>query len=499
MIGLALFCVVYGMAFGLFANSALAVLLAPVFGLLGLVFWALPDVRSAPIRTMDALFFVTTFTIAVWPNYLALALPGLPWITFSRLADGPLVIVFLYCVSTSKTLRRDLYDIANVAPLIWKFLVGFVFIQLLTIPFSAEPATSVEKFISAQLSWTATFFIAAFIFSRKGAAVKWAAFLWIFAIFQGVLSILEHARGHVLWINSIPSFLQISDPVIQKYLEPKFRGYHTEYRSQGTFNGPLQLGQFISLCFVFVIHFAVEARTATTRLLARISVPFLLVVALATGSRSSAAAFLVAIVLYSLYVVAKWVRRHPHGLLAPLLILAYPAFGLMAFISTFFVGRLRAKIWGTGTTSQASSQGRVDQYNMGIPKILHQPWGHGIGQGAKTLGYFQPDGTLTIDSYYLTLALEYGIIGLIVYLTLFLYAAYTAIRSAMLNASKDWETTLLAPAGIALVDFIVIKAVFSEDDNHIFFFAVLGMVVALLWRRSRETSADPLLGQIYTA
>ncbi len=492
MIGLALLCVIYGMAIAFFAGSAIAVLPAPVFVLLGLVFWALPDTRTAPIRLMGVLFFATMITMAIWPNYLALALPGLPWITFSRVADGPLVLVFLYCLSTSKTLRRDLIAIVGATPLIWKLLIGFVAIQALSIGFSSSPLVSIEKFILAQLSWTATFFIAAYVFAQKGAATKWAGLLWAFAIFQGVLSVLEHARGHVLWIDSIPSFLQISDPVVQAYLSPKYRGYHAQYRAQGTFNGPLQLGQFISLCFVFVMHFAVEGRTARTRLLARFSVPFLLAVSLATGSRSSAGAFLVAMALYSLYLGARWWRRHPSGLVAPLFILSYPLLGLVAFASTFFVGHLRAKIWGTGSTTAASSQGRVEQYNLGIPKIMHRPWGYGIGRGAETLGWLQPDGSLSIDSYFLTLSLEYGVIGLIVYLTMFLYAAAKAVWSAMMNTAEDWETTLLAPAGISLIGFIVVKAVFSEDDNHFFFFAVLGMVVGLLWRRSLESSADPV-------
>jgi len=46
----------------------------------------------------------------------------------------------------------------------------------------------------------------------------------------------------------------------------------------------------------------------------------------------------------------------------------------------------------------------------------------------------------------------------------------------------------MIPAGIALVNFFVIKSVFAQSDNHAIVFMILGMVVALLWRLRHASS-----------
>ncbi len=44
--------------------------------------------------------------------------------------------------------------------------------------------------------------------------------------------------------------------------------------------------------------------------------------------------------------------------------------------------------------------------------IISRPWGYGIGQGGITLGFASPSGVLTIDSYFLSVLLEFGMSGI---------------------------------------------------------------------------------------
>jgi hypothetical protein len=46
----------------------------------------------------------------------------------------------------------------------------------------------------------------------------------------------------------------------------------------------------------------------------------------------------------------------------------------------------------------------------------------------------------------------------------------------------DEEVAMIAPAGIALVNFFVTKSVFSEEGNHYLVFIIMGLVVALSYR-----------------
>jgi hypothetical protein len=48
------------------------------------------------------------------------------------------------------------------------------------------------------------------------------------------------------------------------------------------------------------------------------------------------------------------------------------------------------------------------------------------------------------------------------------------------------ELTMLLPLVVALMNFVVIKSVFSQNANHPLVFMMLGAVVALTYRAQRE-------------
>ena len=50
----------------------------------------------------------------------------------------------------------------------------------------------------------------------------------------------------------------------------------------------------------------------------------------------------------------------------------------------------------------------------------------------------------------------------------------------------DREYTFLVPIGIAMLNFLVIKSVFSEEANHPIVFMYIGMIVALAARIRRD-------------
>ena len=134
--------------------------------------------------------------------------------------------------------------------------------------------------------------------------------------------------------------------------------------------------------------------------------------------------------------------------------------------------------------SAASTEARGTQWEMGIPKILKAPWGHGAGTGGDTLGFLSPIGIQTIDTYYLTIGLEYGVIGFVVYYGMLVASTYYAAKYAV--QSPKGELSYFMPAAIALVNFIVIKSVFSQQDNHPLIFMLMGIVTAMVYRATRE-------------
>ena len=133
--------------------------------------------------------------------------------------------------------------------------------------------------------------------------------------------------------------------------------------------------------------------------------------------------------------------------------------------------------------SKFSNESRIIQYQTGIPKILSHPFGHGIGMGGEALNFVDSTGFKTIDSYYLMIALEYGIIGFAIYYGMIALSIWHAGRYSFFHKRPPTrEEALLVPLMVSLLNFLVIKSVFSQQDNHPLIFMEMGMIVALTWR-----------------
>ncbi|WP_293454362.1 O-antigen ligase family protein [Phenylobacterium sp.] len=472
--------VAYGAAFAYGAPHYVVVFALPVAIIIVLGIWALPSGDYAPVGVIPWLFFGYFAALILWPIYLAIALPGLPWITPLRLTGVPLLLVMLICASVSSDFRRQVGEVLKADPWIIRCLLGFVLLEGLSLMFSRTPGTSVNRFITSQINWTGIFFAACYIFRKPGAASAWAKLLLSAGLLLCVLGVWESRAGAVLWANHIPSFLRIEDESVLKALAGVQRAYGGFHRVQATAGTPLGFAEYLGLTMPFAMHFALNSRSIAFRIISGTYVPLAIYVIILTDSRLGIVASLVSAMLYLLlWSIRRW-RMASSSILGPALVLAYPAIFLTGIAATFLVGRLRKSVWGGGA-QQASTDSRKDQWAMAIPKILHQPMGHGQGRGGQTLGYVAADGSLTIDSYYLTLLLEFGVLGFALYMALFLRTSWTGGVNAF-SAKTDNDLLLLMPLSVALFDFVVVKAVLSQDHNHPLVFMMLGATLALVYR-----------------
>jgi hypothetical protein len=454
----------------------------PIVVLLAISIWALPAAELTLDKWLERLFYFFLYVLILWPNYLAVAIPGLPWITLVRLVVAPLIVVFLACLSTTATVGATISAALARSRTVVTLLVCFVVVQTLSIVFSGDVGGSLDKYVTAQTTCTAIFFISVFIFSQRGRVELWARLVWGTAIVIAALALTEYKLGHVVWAGHIPSFLRIQDASVARSLQGQMRAYTGVYRVQSTFSTSLGLGEFIALSLPFIFYFAMENYPRIVRFLALAMVPLLFLVLLASGSRLGMIGFCLTLLAYVLaWGAIRW-RRNRGSLLGPVIVWAYPAFFGAFLAATIFVGRLHRMVWG-GDETGASTDARRIQYQMGWPKILSHPWGYGIGRSGTVLGFRDPSGLLTVDTYYLTVALDYGVIGFILYYGAFLFAIGESSKYVLVPFDRhDRETGFLLPACICLVNFVVIKSVFSQQDNHPMVFMVLGMAVALIHR-----------------
>jgi hypothetical protein len=489
-IGVALFLLVYGATFGLFGKAFPFVFVLPIGILALLVIWALPDLRSGPVRTLEALFYTFLVAQVIWPSYLALALPGLPEITMARISGAPFAVVLLVCLSTSSRFRRDLGEALAGSPLVWGLFVAFVGIQAMSIFFSAYPLFTLDRFASDQLAWTAIFFGSVYLMAKPGVAMRWVKVMWWMAIVVGLIALWERHLQHVPWANHIPSFLKIDDPRVQEILAGRVRGYGGGYRAESTFAGPIQLGEFLALLMPFIIHLAMTSSSRRTKWAAIVSIPFLSAIVIIANARSGMFGWLISFVLYGAYWGFRRWRFNRNSLLGALIFFGYPVVGVLAILPVFFVGRVRALFWGTGA-ALSSTDARKEQWALGLPKVLRHPWGYGVGRSGEVVGWASPGGIMSIDTYYLTVLVDYGVVGFVVYFGMFLLAIFEVLRLVLTRVlGDDEEAWLIVPAAIAMASFVIIKSVFSQEDNHSIVFMILGMIVALSSRlKTVETPA----------
>ena len=469
----------YSVLFLLIGRFLIVPFATPLVILGALIIWALPERERIPDQLLQRLFIAFMVAALIWPNYLALSVSNLPWITAARLIGVPMVLILMICLSQSARFGRDLREPLLVNPVITKMMLAYTVLIVLSVGFSTDVGHSSNSLIIALVNWVAIFFVAVFVFSRPGNVERFVWLLWFVTLFWCVMGFWEWRNSQVPWANSIPSFLKIEDEVVQRILDGSARSATKIYRVQGKYTTPLGLAEYMAMATPFILHFAMAGRTHLIKLAAAISLPVVCWVIIVTDSRLGVVGFLLSFLFYLFFWgVQRW-RQDQQSLFGPAVTLAYPLLFVGFIVATFTVRRLRSMVWGSGAQA-ASDQSRQVQVEMGLQDIVERPWGYGIGQAADALGFSSPSGILTIDNYYLSIALEIGIIGFIVYYGMFLVAIVRG--GVMAFDQREPEQLWIIPAVISLTNFVIIKSVLSQQEGHSLAFALLGMVVALLAR-----------------
>jgi hypothetical protein len=474
---------VYGLLSAIFPVSFYVYLALPIVIIGALVVWSLPDAGRFPSRWIEALFWGFLYAQLIWPNYIALVLPGLPWITINRLVTAPLAAIFLIALSQSKETRAHIKDILGQSRFVVGCFLTLAVIQVLTLPFAPSIGASLNKFIDAQIQWNLVFIISAYVFAQEGRAKKFfTVYPWLITVLV-IVAVFEWRKGGVLWAESIPSFLRANDESTQRMLGGAARAATGIYRVQSIFSTSLNFAEVLGLTTPFLIYWIFYARRVLVRILCIAALAPLFWMILRTDSRLGVVGFFVSFIAFTgIYGVRRWVNLKG-DIAGPAIVLFYPFATALFLVATLVSGRLGAIVWGNGA-QQASNEGRKLQWATAMPKIAEWPFGRGTGSGAETLGMYNPAGILTIDSYFLSMLLEYGVIGFIAWLGMWLGGAAQATRWSFKDGSD--EGRMLPIMAAWLVSFVVIKGVLSQEDSHGLAYMMLGMVVGMSWRAAQR-------------
>lgn len=467
--------VVYGLLSAVMPLQIMMLMSAPLAIVALLVIWALPEAGRIPAKSLSRVFFAFFIIIIAWPNYFSLVLPGLPWISLRRTLGGLTTVLLLVSLSTSRDFRRRLWAVASTEKWFIRFLLGFLALQLLSTAVN-QPAFLFGPMLDIHMTWTAMFFTAAWFFSTTRRVRIWIVALLVVAVALIVMSFFEYRAGQVLWANHIPSFLHVDEAFVEGVLTPRFRG--VGYRVITVFNNPLTYGEFLAFVAPFILYFLMNARTRWQFVFWGGMDLLLGVGALISSARLSVIGFLVAHIFYLLlWAIRRW-RADRGGLIGPALTLMYPALLAVAVVLTLTVDAVHNRVLGGGAT-QASNVARTEQLALGLPAIAKSPIiGYGLGGGGVAIGWRMPNGQISVDNYYLAVAADYGVPGLILFFGMILILIWVLARDALTAPGPGMPLT--AAMATLLGVFMTIRTVYSQPDNNPLFFICLGLAVALL-------------------
>jgi uncharacterized membrane protein (DUF485 family) len=479
VVGLALFGVLYGAFFALVAPYLIVPIIVPLVIILALAIWVLPDARSAPARTLSTLLGAYLLALALWPVYLAISLPGLPWITVSRLIGAPLLLVLLYAVSTSPQFRESVTRATSAGRWITVAFLVFLAIQVLSVALSKHASDSFTKLINSQFAGTSIFLVSIFVFQQQTPRRRFAHLVWFAAVVMALIGLEEWREQHILWAGHIPSFLHVDDQVLVNYLRGSHRPYTGTYRAQSTASTSIGFAEFLALATPFVLYFLDPSEKMRLRLMAVGSLCLLFAGLIVADARSGLIGFCLSVLSFGLAAGLRAWRTHKGSFIGIAVSLSYPAVMVTAIALSFMSHAIRVKIWGGGAQA-GSTEARVVQMRMGLPLVAGNPLGYGMGQGAGVLNYRLPGGQVTIDSYYLSLALDYGVMGLTAFAAFIGLSAFSAGWMAFKPRPTSPENRFYLAIFQSLLAFFVIKSVFSQQDNHPVVFMIIGLLLALL-------------------
>lgn len=476
----------YGFLYVLLPPFLLIYLLVPVSVLVLLVVWALPDIGRAPTGAFAAASLVYVGVVLLWPNYLAIALPGLPWLSLRRVVMPMAILLALLSCSLASDVRRTWKDVLSRSKVLTVVIILYTTIQIITTFLSGSLAFSINFTVNYILLSTSCYFVFSYILSINRNMARLEHLFLIASLVLTIIGVLEWLNGRILWADHIPGFLKVDDDIVQRILEGTTRD--SAYRVTAVFSVSLVLAEALAILTPFTLNrvFASESVLKAIGWLC-LDVTTLFVIS-TTQSRLGIVGWITVHAFYILgWAVRRW-RWDRIDIVGPAGTLFAAAGGAIVLFAMFTVPAVRNRTIAGGSTG-LSDAARAQQFDLLWPKLLANPFGYGGGSSGEVLGYRQPGGLLSVDSYVITLLIDHGIVGFLLF-SAALFCAFFSMAKLALGPDLS-KGSMALTLGSAVLVIIQIRFVLSQSDNLPLIFTILGACAAYQARVRRSSLTAP--------
>jgi O-antigen ligase len=455
-----------------------AVVLPPTgaFGIVALagvvLLWAMPNLALVSVGAIRKTFFVMLIADLCIPYYYTVQISNLPWISARRLATFALIVPFLLGVASSSDARRRITDRVRSSWLTFICAAGFLAMAFLSVFTSPIPAESMSALTDAILSWYVPLFAVIYMVKDSNDVLFILKVICFCAIFNTAAGILEFVFHHRFFLDVFPKgmleTLIENNPSLEGLLKTPFRNGF--YRASSTFVVSLSFGEFEIIVVPIGLFFVLHRSDLFERILGALVAIGGIVGVFCSGSRGAYLGFLASM---AAFVVIWSVRRaqRNRASLVPSIVALVGTISFATIIALIIVWPRAHNLVLGGGAEAASTQGRYEQWMVGIPFIKSNPiFGHGF-----TMGGFLIESS--IDSYVLSLLLETGVPGLVFFSGLLFLPVWYGLRSYLSDSSQ--AAALAGALSCSFIAFTVNRLVLSQRENHMLIFSLIAIAIVL--------------------
>lgn len=480
-----------GVALALTAYIALAAAALIVYPPLGAAFLApvaiaiiavAPAARAAPKKLVFALMLLAAALLPLWPSYIFFKVGSLPALTPPRILICAVSALWAYDMTFSPWRRAQFLLAVKRSRVVTGLFFALFALGFLSLPFSEGRSIAIPEFARQSFIWLVPY-CAVLTYCRRQR--EFAAVMKAFtigAIPTALIAAAEFA-SHRLLANILSPFIADDAEWLRSVQEIKIRD--GAFRAQSTHTHPLSLGEHLAFAAPFAVAFLLNARCFSSRALWGAAFMTFAMAAIATNSRGAVIILVLSIVAMTALLVFRAIKRASASRWRPLAGLAC-AIGIVAS-PVAAVSAYDAVIGKGGVSAANSTQSRIDQLEMAWPKIMKRPvGGYGSGRSARVLGYWGR--MLTLDNYYLSLALDLGLPGALTFLAMMIAWGLAALKRSAI-AHPHLGVIYLACFASAF-SIAISRSIISQTGNLSIIFMMMavfaGASVTFSRRRARN-------------
>lgn len=440
--------------------------------------------QNYPHRLLVFLSLAWLFLSVIWPYFVVYHVPGLFDLRPTRLILTAMLLVWLYYFFKSKQLKSQLLRYKEISSLFFVFFWFFLITKVWGVVFSSAPGMTIIFFIKELIEiMLPALILLSLIRTREDIEKVINVLLWMTVIVV-VVGLFEYRLQANVLATYLPASLLSAQDYVATALSSRIRG---DYRLQSLFGHPLVFAQFVIVALPFVIYRMIYSNTRLLKVVMLFLLVASLIVLWGTGSRSIFPAIAAEIMVVLLVVFYKTVITNRSSFLGWLYVSLLPFLAVMLVLVLTKAKRL---IMGQSHSEYLSTNARIEMWSRGFGVIESDPigalFGFGLYRAAVEIDW-KINGKYTIDSYFLSVLLETGIIGFLLFIFLFFYILIQAVRVWKESSFSDVLPIVL----ITSISGYMMVAVILSLTHILHVYYVLFMLILALVLFSKSHRLNP--------